>query len=95
MPLQRHRFEHDVRPRPRQAARITIPADMKMPTPSTVLVKVSAAGYPLEVRGLRPSSDLRFEQMARDEMAKVAWSPATRGGRAVEGWTPWMVVPTR
>ena len=86
---------YDVRPRPRQAARITIPADMKMPTPSTVLVKVSAAGYPLEVRGLRPSSDLRFEQMARDEMAKVAWSPATRGGRAVEGWTPWMVVPTR
>ena len=87
---------YDVRPRPREAARVTIPVDMKtIPTASTVLVKVSAEGYPLEVRGLRPSSDPRFEQMARDEMAKVAWSPATRGGRAVEGWTPWMVVPTR
>jgi outer membrane biosynthesis protein TonB len=65
------------------------------PTASTVLVKVSAAGYPLEVRGLRPSSDSAFEKLAREYVAQAEWSPATRGGRAMDGWTAWTVVPTR
>ena len=36
-----------------------------MPSPSTLLVKVSADGHPLEVKGLRPSNDLQFEALAR------------------------------
>jgi serine/threonine protein kinase len=87
---------YDVRPRPVEAARVPLPSTLKgAPSPSTVLVKVSAEGHPLEVKALRPSSDLEFERLARDYAATTAWKPATLAGQAVEGWTTWTVVGVR
>ena len=87
---------YDVRPRPVEAARVPLPSTVKaLPSPSTILVKVSAEGHPLEVKAFRPSSDLEFERLARDYAATAPWKPATRAGQAVEGWTTWTVVGVR
>jgi hypothetical protein len=87
---------YDIRPRPVEAARVPLPqAVANLPAPSTVLVKVSAEGYPIEVKGFRPSSDEVFERLARNYMASARWQPATKGGKAVEGWTTWTVVGVR
>ena len=66
-----------------------------MPSPSTLLVKVSADGHPIEVKGLRPSSDLQFEALARAFAANTSWVPAMRDGAPVEGWTSWAFSPVR
>ncbi len=87
---------YDVRPRPMEAANVILTPDIKgMPSPSTLLVKVSIDGHPLEVRGLRPSSDLKFESLARQFAANTSWVPAMRDGAAVEGWTTWAFIPVR
>jgi hypothetical protein len=87
---------YDVRPRPIEAANVALTPDItSMPSPSTLLVKVSADGHPLEVRGLRPSNDLKFEALARQFAANTSWVPAMRDGEAVEGWTSWAFSPVR
>ena len=87
---------YDVRPRPIDAGNVTLTPDIKgMPSPSTLLVRVSVDGHPLEVRGLRPSNDLQFEALARAFAANTSWTPAMRDGIAVEGWTSWAFVPVR
>ena len=87
---------YDVRPRPMEAANVVLTSDIKgMPSPSTLLVKVSVDGHPLEVRGLRPSNDLKFEALARQFAANTSWVPAMRDGAAVEGWTSWAFLPVR
>jgi serine/threonine protein kinase len=87
---------YDVRPRPIEAANVALTADIKgMPSPSTLLVKVSAEGRPLEVKGLRPSNDLKFEALARQFAANTSWAPAMRDGAPVEGWTTWAFTPVR
>jgi hypothetical protein len=87
---------YDTRPRPIEAANVALPAEMKgMPSPSTLLVKVSADGHPIEVKGLRPSNDLKFEALARAFAANTSWVPAMRDGAAVEGWTSWAFAPVR
>jgi serine/threonine-protein kinase len=87
---------YDVRPRPLDAANVTLTPDIKgTPSPSTLLVKVSVDGHPLEVRGLRPSNDLKFEILARQFAANTSWVPAMRDGAAVEGWTSWAFTPVR
>ena len=87
---------YDTRPRPIEAANVVLPPEIKgMPSPSTLLVKVSADGHPLEVRGLRPSTDLKFEALARQFAANTSWVPAMRDGEAVEGWTSWAFSPVR
>jgi len=87
---------YDTRPRPIEAANVVLPPEIKvMPSPSTLLVKVSADGHPVEVKGLRPSSDLQFEALARAYAANTSWVPATRDGETVEGWTSWAFTPVR
>jgi len=87
---------YDTRPRPIEAANVVLPPEIKgMPSPSTLLVKVSADGHPVEVKGLRPSSDLQFEALARAFAANTTWVPAMRDGAAVEGWTSWAFSPVR
>jgi len=87
---------YDTRPRPIEAANVMLPPEIKgMPSPSTLLVKVSADGHPVEVKGLRPSSDLQFEALARAFAANTSWVPATRDGAPVEGWTSWAFSPVR
>ncbi len=85
---------YDVRPRPMEAANVMLTPDIKgTPSPSTLLVRVSGDGHPLEVRGLRPSNDLKFEALARQFAANTSWVPAMRDGEAVEGWTSWAFSP--
>jgi serine/threonine protein kinase len=87
---------YDTRPRPIEAANVVLPAEIKgMPSPSTLLVRVSAEGHPIEVKGLRPSSDLQFEALARAFAANTSWVPAMRDGAPVEGWTSWAFTPVR
>jgi len=87
---------YDTRPRPIEAANVVLPPEIKgMPSPSTLLVKVSADGHPVEVKGLRPSSDLQFEALARAFAANTTWVPAMRDGAPVEGWTSWAFSPVR
>ena len=87
---------YDVRPRPIDAGNVTLTPDIKgIPSPSTLLVRVSVDGHPLEVRGLRPSNDLQFEALARAFAANTSWTPAMRDGMAVEGWTSWAFTPVR
>jgi hypothetical protein len=87
---------YDVRPRPIEAANVALTAEIRgMPSASTLLVKVSADGHPLAVRGLRPSNDLKFEALARQFAANTSWVPAMREGAAVEGWTSWAFTPIR
>ena len=87
---------YDVRPRPIDAGNVTLTPDIKgMPSPSTLLVRVSVDGHPLEVRGLRPSNDLQYEALARAFAANTSWTPAMQDGIAVEGWTSWAFSPVR
>ncbi len=87
---------YDVRPRPIDAGNVALTPDIKgMPSPSTLLVRVSVDGHPLEVRGLRPSNDLQYEALARAFAANTSWSPAMRDGVAVEAWTSWAFTPVR
>ncbi len=87
---------YDVRPRPLVAANVALTPDIKgLPSASTLLVKVSVDGRPLEVRGLRPSNNLKFEVLARQFAANTSWAPAMRDGAAVEGWTSWAFTPVR
>ena len=87
---------YDVRPRPIDAGNVALTPDIKgMPSPSTLLVRVSVDGHPLEVRGLRPSNDLQYEALARAFAANTSWSPAMRDGVAVEAWTSWAFTPIR
>ena len=86
----------DVRPRPVPSAFITIPsAWAAMPSPSRLLVKVSAGGKALEVRALRPSNNDDFEALARRFAASIDWHPATKGDRPVTAWTQWEFRPAR
>jgi hypothetical protein len=78
------------------AGNVALTPDIKgMPSPSTLLVRVSVDGHPLEVRGLRPSNDLQYEALARAFAANTSWSPAMRDGVAVEAWTSWAFSPIR
>ena len=87
---------YDTRPRPIEAANVLLPPEIKgVPSPSTLLVKVSAEGHPVEVKGLRPSNDLKFEALARAFAANTSWVPAMRDGAPVEGWTSWAFSPAR
>ena len=87
---------YDTRPRPIEAANVVLPAEIKgMPSPTTLLVKVSADGHPIEVKGLRPSNNLQFEALARAFAANTSWVPAMRDGAPVEGWTSWAFSPVR
>lgn len=87
---------YDTRPRPIEAANVVLPAEIReMPSPSTLLVKVSVDGHPIEVKGLRPSNDLKFEALARAFAANTSWVPAMRDGAPVEGWTSWAFTPVR
>lgn len=87
---------YDTRPRPVDAANVQLTPEIKgLPSSSTLLVRVSAEGHPLEVRGLRPSNDLGFEKLARQYAANTTWVPAMRDGAAVEGWTERAFTPVR
>ena len=61
--------------------------------PTIVWIRVSADGTTLDVRPVRPSDDAGFEQAAYAYARAMKWSPATKGGTSVEGWTQQMLRP--
>jgi predicted Ser/Thr protein kinase len=84
----------DVRPQPRTATFVPVPAGATgTPTPSVLWVKVSAAGTTEEVRRLRPSSDPVFERAVRQYVETLTWDPAKKDGAAVDAWTQWIFRP--
>ena len=87
---------YDVRPRPVEPTRVTVPAGWaQLPSSSRLLIRVSPQGKTLEVRGLRPSDNRDFEALVRQFAAGIDWHPATKDGRPVMGWTRWEFRPAR
>jgi hypothetical protein len=85
----------DTRPVPRAALELPAPPMCPaLPSPVTVVVRVSAAGsvvgQPAVVSG---SNCDPFSQMAAAYLVDVSFSPALRGGAPVEAWTQVLVRP--
>jgi len=86
----------DVGPRPLSATEIPIPVSAaRTPRATRLLVHVKKDGSVAEVRGLRPSDVRVFEAAARGFAQSLTWQPATKGGVAVDAWTPWEFSPVR
>jgi hypothetical protein len=87
---------YEVRPRPRETVRVSLPEGASAaPGPSLLLVRVAADGRVLEVQPLRPSADSLFEAAARRTAAGLSWHPALKNGLPVDGWTQWLATPAR
>ncbi|HEU4763681.1 MAG TPA: protein kinase [Gemmatimonadales bacterium] len=81
----------DVRARPRTPP--AVPYANTGASPSILWVLVSSDGTTAEVRPVRPSTDAGFEAAAREFAKTMSWSPATKDGNAVDGWTQVLLSP--
>ncbi|HOX20970.1 MAG TPA: protein kinase [Gemmatimonadales bacterium] len=78
----------DVRAAPLAPPRVPVPAGMfPTPRPAILLVKVNADGTTAEVAPLRPSDSAEFNDLANRYALAMRWTPATKDGVAVVGWT--------
>jgi hypothetical protein len=64
-------------------------------TPATLMLRVSDAGAVLDVRLFAPSRCPAFTEAATAQVREFSFSPAQRGGQAVEAWTLLRVIPLR
>ena len=87
----------DRRPRPSDATPPAVPVsdpNLQGARPTILNVHVSAQGITLEVRSVRPSNDPAFEEAARRYARAMQWTPASKGGTAVDSWVQQQLVPT-
>jgi len=86
----------DSRPAPLVAPRVPLPpGTTDTPRLVIVLVHVSQDGTTLEARVLAPSNDSSFTEQALDFAKQLKWTPAQKGGDAVDAWTQQQILPYR
>ncbi len=78
----------DVRAAPVAPPRVPVPATMTpLPGPVNLAVKVNPDGTTAEVAMLRPSESAEFNDLANRYALTMRWTPATKDGVPVVGWT--------
>jgi serine/threonine-protein kinase len=85
---------YDTPPQPLASTRVPIPAGVTgIPTPVTMIVKVSFRGRTLIVRTRNQSNDDAFTKAVEAYAETMRWTPAMRDGRPVDGWTQYAFQP--
>jgi serine/threonine-protein kinase len=88
------RMCYDSPPMPLSPARVPVPAGVDgVPSPVTVIVKVSRLGRTLVVRTRTSSSDPEFTRAVEGYAVGMRWTPAMRDGQPVDGWTQYAFQP--
>jgi hypothetical protein len=85
---------YDKPPLPAGPARVPLTDQVSgTPSPSVLLVKVSADGRTLIVQPNTPSNDPAFQSLAVTFAKNLKWHPAVKNGTPVEGWTQFAFYP--
>jgi serine/threonine-protein kinase len=85
---------YDVPPKPVTSTRVPLPAGVAgTPTNVVLVVRVSRQGRTTAVRTLTRSNDEAFTRAVESYAQTLQWTPATREGRPVDGWTQWSFIP--
>jgi len=85
---------YDTPPQPLASTRVPIPAGVTgIPSPVTMIVKVSFRGRTLVVRTRNQSNDDAFTKAVEAYAETMRWTPAMRDGRPVDGWTQYAFQP--
>jgi serine/threonine protein kinase len=85
---------YDTPPQPLASTRVPIPAGVSgVPSPVTMIVKVSFRGRTLVARTRNRSNDDAFTRAVEAYAQTMRWTPAMRDGRPVDGWTQYAFQP--
>jgi len=85
---------YDTPPQPLASTRVPVPAGVAgVPTPVTMIVKVSFRGRTLIVRTRNQSSEDAFTKAVESYASTMRWTPAMLDGRPVDGWTQYAFQP--
>jgi hypothetical protein len=85
---------YDRPPQPLASTRVPVPAGVSgIPTPVTMIVKVSFRGRTLVVRTRNQSNDDAFTKAVEAYAVTMRWTPAMLDGRPVDGWTQYAFQP--
>jgi hypothetical protein len=85
---------YDTPPQPLASTRVPIPAGVTgIPSPVTMIVKVSFRGRTLVVRTRNQSNEDAFTKAVEAYAETMRWTPAMRDGRPVDGWTQYAFQP--
>jgi serine/threonine protein kinase len=85
---------YDTPPQPLASTRVPIPAGVSgVPSPVTMIVKVSFRGRTLVARTRNRSNDDAFTRAVEAYAQTIRWTPAMRDGRPVDGWTQYAFQP--
>jgi hypothetical protein len=85
---------YDTPPQPLASTRVPIPAGVAgIPSPVTMIVKVSFRGRTLVVRTRNQSNEAAFTKAVEAYAETMRWTPAMRDGRPIDGWTQYAFQP--
>jgi len=97
-PSQANRYGracYDKPPLPDGPSRVPLTDDITgTPSPSVLLVKVSADGRTVSVQTNTPSNSAAFNNLAIAFAKNLKWQPAAKNGTPVEGWTQFAFYPS-